>query len=73
MTGPIIPADQWPEGAVIHTWDSGGIGNWHKPLYGNWHLWPSGIPMPAGHDWRVPVMRPSAEQATNINLAYYPD
>ena len=57
MTGPIIPAEQWPEGAYMHTWDSNGLGNWHRPSYGAWHHWASDIPLPPGHDWRVPVMR----------------
>lgn len=67
MIGTIITDDQWPEGAVIHTWDSGGIGNWHKPLYGHWHLWESGIPIPGGHDWRVPVMR-TIERSPAVDL-----
>lgn len=62
MIGPTIPADQWPEDAHLHTWDSGGIGNWHRPTYGAWFLWESGIPLPHGHDWRVPVMRRAAVQ-----------
>ena len=60
MTGPIIPAEQWPEGAHLHTWDSNGLGNWLRPSYGAWHLWESGIRLPPAHDWRVPVMRQPA-------------
>lgn len=57
MTGPIIPAELWPEDAYMHTWDSNGLGNWHRTAYGAWHHWGSDIPMPADWDWRVPVMR----------------
>lgn len=64
MTGPIIPADQWPKGAVMHVFTRSGEGAfmWHEANeFGGWssHAIPSGIPMPAGWDWRVPVMRPS--------------
>ena len=66
MTCPMIPAGQWPDGAVIHTWDSNGLGNWLRPSYGAWHLWESGIPMPPGHDWRVPVMRPTCKESLPV-------
>lgn len=68
MSGPIIPAEQWPEDAHLHTWDSNGLGNWLRPTYGAWHLWASDIPLPPGHDWRVPVMR---EQAQAIDLEQF--
>lgn len=62
MTGPIIPADQWPEWADRHCWDKNGDGWFYglaTPSALKW--WPelrrSNIPMPVGHDWRVPVMR----------------
>ena len=57
MIGTIITDDQWPDGAYMHTWDSNGLGNWHRTAYGAWHHWGSDIPMPADWDWRVPVMR----------------
>ena len=66
MTGPIIPADQWPEGAHLHTWDSNGLGNWLRPSYGAWHLWAYDIPLPPGHDWRVPVMRNQPAPAIDL-------
>ena len=66
MTGPIIPADQWPDGAYMHTWDSSGLGNWHRTAYGAWHHWGSDIPMPAGWDWRVPVMRPTCKDSLPV-------
>ena len=66
MTGPIIPADQWPEGAYMHTWDSNGLGNWHRTAYGAWHHWGSDIPLPPGHDWRVPVMRPTCKESLPV-------
>lgn len=68
MTAPIIPADQWPEGAYMHTWDSNGLGNWHRTTYGAWHHWASDIPLPAGHDWRVPVMRQAAPAAVIVTV-----
>lgn len=60
MTGPIIPADQWPEDSAAHVWDETGRGSWIQHCLGVWVTWPSEIPMPPGHDWRVPVMRPAA-------------
>lgn len=58
MTGPIIPSDQWPEGAWALLWDQWGQCRSLNLLNGVWFLtFPKGIPMPAGHDWRVPVMR----------------
>lgn len=70
MTGPIIPADQWPEWADRHCWDRDGSGR----FYGQWSaqsVWKSdwswsNIPMPAGHDWRVPVMRPTTEDSSAV-------
>jgi len=66
MTGTIIPAEQWPEDAHLHTWDSNGLGNWLRPSYGAWHLWASDIPLPPGHDWRVPVMRHQPVQIIDL-------
>lgn len=73
MTGPIIPAGEWPEGADRHCWDANGTGIFYGPLTARSQVWLSvaklsHVPMPDGWDWRVPVMRPSAEQATNIDL-----
>ena len=68
MTGPIIPAELWPEDAHLHTWDSNGLGNWLRPSYGAWHLWGSDIPLPHGHDWRVPVMRQAAPAAVIVTV-----
>lgn len=67
MTGPIIPDEQWPEWADRHCWDGDGEGWFYggiiHPDFNAWEacLEVSGIPMPDGWDWRVPVMRPSAE------------
>ena len=66
MTGPIIPAGEWPEDAHLHTWDSNGLGNWLRPSYGAWHLWATDIPLPPGHDWRVPVMRSQPAPAIDL-------
>ena len=63
MTGQIIPADRWPEGAVALVWDQHGKGKalvMDEPQK-SWFLVYVSTPMPAGHDWRVPVMRPVAE------------
>lgn len=70
MTGPIIPADQWPEWADRHCWNEDGDGR----FYGQWAdqcVWKSdwswsNIPMPAGHDWRVPVMRPTCKESLPV-------
>ena len=71
MTGPIIPANKWPTWADRHCWDADGDGYFYGAALPNKHGQPggawreaagrSGIPMPAGWDWRVPVMRPDAE------------
>ena len=68
MIGTIITDDQWPDGAYMHTWDSNGLGNWHRTAYGAWHHWGSDIPMPADWDWRVPVMR---HQPPSIDLEQF--
>lgn len=71
MTGPIIPADQWPEDAALHTWDEeNGQGYWtvYDKIGGFWTIRSSEIPMPDGWDWRVPVMR---EQSPAIDLEQF--
>ena len=73
MIGTIITDDQWPDGAYMHTWDSNGLGNWHRTAYGAWHHWGSDIPMPADWDWRVPVMRPAAEDSSTVAPAIDPE
>lgn len=67
MTGPIIPAGEWPEKAVMHSWDRSvdgidGEGYWtsYDEQLGAWTTQRSGLLMPPGHDWRVPVMRQAA-------------
>lgn len=72
MTGPIIPAGEWPEGADRHCWDANGLGFFYGPPTEKAQMWllvlkQSHIPLPAGWDWRVPVMRPS-EEARAIDL-----
>ena len=66
MTVPIIPTELWPQDAHLHTWDSNGLGNWHRPSYGAWHHWASDIPLPPGHDWRVPVIRHQPAPAIDL-------
>lgn len=60
MTGPSIPVHQWPEGAVALVWSAFGFGKWvvADDESGTWLMKRANLPMPAGHDWRVPVMRP---------------
>lgn len=74
MTGPVIPADQWPEWADRHCWDADGVGLFigavtagypERSKWANSHVG-SGIPMPAGWDWRVPVMRPQTAPAIDL-------
>lgn len=63
MSGPVIPADQWPEDAAVHTWDGANEqGYWtvYDKVGGFWTIRSSHVPMPDGWDWRVPVMRPHA-------------
>lgn len=70
MTGPIIPADQWPEHAKAIVWDSDGQ-SLELSLFGSdWGLvyTQPRIEMPAGHDWQVPVMR---QQSPAIDLEQY--
>lgn len=62
MTNPIIPAELWPEWADRHCWDENGLGFFYGPPTEKAQMWllvlkQSHIPMPDGHDWRVPVMR----------------
>lgn len=79
MTGPIIPADQWPEWADQHCWDKSGTGWFYGPDRVDSGAWfpevcRSDIPMPEGWDWRVPVMRPSAEEVraqANMDAGWY--
>lgn len=59
MSGPLIAADQWPDTVVAKLWTSAGQCLDLGPFAGGWGLGVSSTPMPAGHDWRVPVMRPS--------------
>jgi len=73
MTGPIIPAELWPEGADRHCWDANGLGFFHVPTTEGAQMWllvleQSHIPLPAGWDWRVPVMR---QQAPAIDLEQF--
>lgn len=64
----MIPVDTWPEWADRHCWDEDGEGWFYGVSIGDdFDYWEprfetSGIHLPPGHDWRVPVMRPSAEQ-----------
>lgn len=71
MTGPIIPAGEWPTKAAMHSWERSvdgieGEGYWtiYDEQVGAWTTKRSGLPMPAGHDWRVPVMRPTVEDSS---------
>lgn len=62
MTGPIIPADQWPAWADRHCWDKNGDGWFYGPATPSAFAWfpyarRSNIPTPAGWDWSVPVIR----------------
>lgn len=73
MTDPIIPAGEWPTKAVMHTWDRSvdgieGEGYWtsYDEQMGAWVTVRSGLPMPAGHDWRVPVMRPTCKDSLPV-------
>ena len=66
MTGPIIPAELWPEGAVALVWDDDGGPAQLCHRAGTWYLKPSYTPMPAGHDWRVPVMRPTCKDSLPV-------
>lgn len=76
MTGAVIPADKWPEWADRHCWDAGGEGYFYGAVQDQFGWWPdsdcSRIPLPPGHDWHVPVMRPS-EQAPAIDLRQFRD
>ena len=59
MTGPIIPAGQWPEWATHHCWDDDGTGAFYgmRTAVGGWHAdcEDSKFPMPKGWDWRVAI------------------
>lgn len=73
MSGPIIPVEHWPEWADRHCWNSDGSGVFCGATISSGGVWirtlaESSIPMPKGHDWRVPVMRASAEA---IDLAQF--
>lgn len=68
MTGPIIPADQWPEGAVALVWSAVGLGKWvtADSFTGAWEVDLADVPMPDGWDWRVPVMRPTCKDSLPV-------
>lgn len=63
----MIPADAWPEWADRHCWDEDGCGEFYGVMVCDSGWMPiyeySDIPLPAGHDWRVPVMRYQPVQA----------
>lgn len=66
----VIPADAWPEWADRHCWDESGFGYFYG-VQKQVALWasidmPSKIPLPPGHDWRVPVMRPQEAPAIDL-------
>lgn len=68
---PDHPAGQWPEWADRHCWDMFGGGcfyGWEAGRMGEWQLrvQVSELPMPPGHDWRVPVMRPASAQSKPV-------
>lgn len=67
LTGacPAIPADKWPSWADRHCWDKEGTGWFYGPARAGGFAWfpefcNSDIPMPAGHNWRVPAVRQAA-------------
>lgn len=68
----MIPADAWPEWADRHCWDEDGDGIFYGAyLEGNcWvgEFTRSSIPLPPGHDWRVPVMRQTAKECLTVDL-----
>ena len=69
MTGPIIPAELWPEGAVALVWSAFGFGKWIVAADNagtSWTLERAEIPMPDGWDWRVPVMRPTCKDSLPV-------
>ena len=69
MTGPSIPADQWPENAVAMVWNDEGHGRRLTCVRDEWILVADMTPMPAGHDWRVPVMRPTVKDSLTVATA----
>lgn len=55
------PGYRWPEGAVALCFDETGSSAWLAPHHGFWGLAGNPkAPMPEGHDWRVPILRPTA-------------
>ena len=66
----IISAEQWPEWADRHCWDENKEGHFYgtEPDTGIWMecTKQSNIPMPAGWDWHVPVMRPTVEESSAV-------
>lgn len=66
----MIPLELWPEWADRHVWDMDGGGHFIGAIIRGfeWEDWyvSSNIPMPAGHDWRVPVMRHQPAPAIDL-------
>ena len=68
MTGPIIPAELWPEHAYAIVWDSDGQSLELRLFGSDWGLVYThpNIDMPPDNDWRVPVMRPTCKDSLPV-------
>lgn len=70
----MIPADKWPEWADRLCWDEDGaeVGQFIGASIrcGVWYTdyEYTDIPIPPGHDWRVPVMRPTVKESLTVDL-----
>lgn len=62
------PGYKWPEGAVALVWSAVGLGKWvtADSSTGTWGVDLADVPMPAGWDWRVPVMRQQPTRAIDL-------
>lgn len=69
----MIPADAWPEGAVMLVWGKYGQAARLDAFGGGWALTACNTPMPDGHDWRVPVMRPTVKESLTVDLGQFRD
>lgn len=75
----MIPADKWPEWADRLCWDENGgeVGQFigASIRFGVWYTdyEYTDIPIPPGHDWRVPVMRPTVKESLTVDLEQFRD
>lgn len=65
----MIPADKWPKNATSVVFHQDGDAYFVMYDGGKWFIeGTSSISIPEGHDWRVPVMRPTVKESLTVDL-----